>query len=462
MRKIAWITFMAIAGAGPGLAGVQQTLLEADQSDARFGRQMTPLGDVNGDGWADFAIGASRYDDGEVDEGAVFVYLGLPSGFPATADQVLQPDLAGADFGAWLAGGDVNDDGFGDLAVGAPQYDDGTDVGGRVYLYFGSASGLPTAPSQTLSQAQAGAAFGRTVAIVGDVNDDGFDDLAVGAPRTDGDATDEGAAYLYFGGSSGVSASPDWARNGSGFETQYGLVVASVGDVDGDGVDDFAVTSRFGGVNVRDGHAEVFHGSAAAVSTSPASILDLDTREARTGWDIGGGDFDDDGYSDVALGSRLYDTIDNPGGVVAIFPGSSSGLGAVPAPALLLNSGVDDARFGISLAAGEDVNNDGYGDLAVGARKFPVGGQAEGAAFVFLGGSTGLSELPEFAFTYGQPDADAGRPVEFLGDLDGDGTSDLGVGAFFYDNGQTDEGVVFVHTGFADFVFADGFEGPSD
>ncbi len=248
--------------------------------------------------------------------------LSAPDATTEIGRTLLEVDQAEAVFGRQMtAPGDVNGDGRSDFAVGAPQYDDGSVRGGRVYLYFGSSSGLPASPSQTLSQAQAGAAFGRTVAIVGDVDGDGFDDLAVGAPRTDGVAIDEGAAYLYHGGAGGVSASPDWTVAGFGLETQFGLVTAGVGDVNGDGFDDLAVTSRFGGVNVRDGHAEVFHGSASGVSTTPSATLDLDTREARTGCDIGGGDFDGDGTSELGVGATLYDSGQSDEGAVFVHAG---------------------------------------------------------------------------------------------------------------------------------------------
>ena len=175
------------------------------------------------------------------------------------------------------------------------------------------------------------------------------------------------------------------------------------------------------------------------------------------GWAVGGGDFDNDGYSDVALGARLFETVDHPGGVVAIFRGGASGVEITPMK--LLDTGVTGSEFGISLAAGEDLDADGFDDLAVGARKFPIDGQPAGAAFVYTGGPAGLPELPAFTFTYGQADAEAGRPVAYLGDLDGDGTSELGISAFRFSNDQADEGVVFIEGGFADFLFADGFEG---
>ena len=180
-------------------------------------------------------------------------------------------------------------------------------------------------------------------------------------------------------------------------------------------------------------------------------------REARAGWAVGGGDFDGDGFSDVALGARGYETSERAGGVVAIFRGGASGVELTPDR--LLDTGASGSDFGMSLAAGEDLDNDGYDDLAVGARKFPFEGQAEGAAFVYLGGPSGFPELPAFTFAYGQADAEAGRPVAYLGDLDGDGTSELGIGAFRYSNDQSDEGAVFIEGGFADLLFSDGFEG---
>lgn len=447
---LALLTIAANAYAAP-----DRSKLHHDQAEARFGFGLANIGDVNDDGLPDFAIGAHNYSDGELEEGSVFVYHGTTGSAPSTPDWTYESDVAGARLGASIAAGDFNGDGINDLAVGAFGYDDGTDDGGAVFVFFGTASGLPAIPDQTLHQAQADAAFGRGLAAA-DLDNDGFSDLAVGAPKFDGITTDAGRAHVFYGGPTGATSPPDWTVEGSGLEEQFGFELAALGDVNGDSIDDLAVTSRDGGTAVRDGHAEIFHGNAMGISTTPSTELELDAFEARTGFaGLAGGDFNNDGYDDAALGAHTYNTADQPGGVVAVFDGGPDGLS--PFPGILIDGGQADAQFGIAVAAG-DLSGDGIDDLAVGAQAYPEDGQPSGASFVYFGSDSGIDGSPEYTFTYGQPDAKAGRRVALLSDLDGDGTLELAVTALQYTEDETNEGAVFIHAGFSDFLFSDRFE----
>lgn len=438
-----------------------ETLLHADDTGARFGFGLSGIGDVNADGHPDFAIGAHKFDNGEVDEGKVFVYYGTGNGVSTLPNWSHESDVPGALLGGSLAGGDLNGDGVDDLAVGAFGYDDGLEQGGAVLIFFGSPGGLGATPDQTLHPDQAEAAFGRGLAIAGDLDGDGFEDLAVGAPRYDAANTDSGRADLFLGTASGVETPAAWTVEGTSLDEQFGFELAGLGDVNGDLLPDLAVTSRDGGSAVRDGHAEIFHGSAAGLSTTPSTELELDAFEARTGFGgITGGDFDGDGYDDAALGAHTYNTAEQPGGVVAIFHGGPGGLSALADR--LLDSGEADAQFGIAVAGGEDLDGDGVDDLVVGAQSYPDNGQPSGAAFVYPGSPDGLAEMPEYTFTYGQAGAKAGRRVALLADQDGDGTADIAVTALEYTQDQTDEGAVFLHTGFSEFIFSDRFEDPAD
>jgi hypothetical protein len=104
--------------------------------------------------------------------------------------------------------GDVNGDGYYDVIVGAPFGSNGQTNEGRVFIYYGTPSGPTLTPSWTAESNQAGALFGWAVAGLGDVNGDGYDDLAVGAPLFDHTLTDEGAVFVYFGSDTGLSATP--------------------------------------------------------------------------------------------------------------------------------------------------------------------------------------------------------------------------------------------------------------
>ncbi len=437
----------------------QSSTFEADRANASFGFGLRQLGDVNDDGFLDLAVGAHKYSNGQSEEGVVFVYLGSAGGLSTTPDWQYESNLTDARLGVSIAAGDLNGDGIDDLAAGALGYDDGTNSGGAVLIFHGSSGGLPNTPDQTLHAEQADSLFGRGLAIPGDLDDDGFEDLAVGAPDFDAANSNNGRASLYPGSPAGVATTPTWSVDGSSLDEQFGFELAGVGDVNGDGLPELAVTSRDGGSAVRDGHAEVFFGSAAGLSPAPSAILDLNTFEANTGWSIGGGDFNGDGYSDIALGAHQFDSSDHVGGAVAIFPGGTGGLPG--APSQLLNIDVADAQFGVSLAAGEDLDGDGLDDLVVGAQGYPENAVSSGAAFIFHGHADGIESIPYDVLTYGQEDARAGRRVELLGDLDGDGTSDLAVSATRFTIDQSQEGAVFVHTGFSDFLFDDRFQSTS-
>ncbi len=173
--------------------------LDADQ----LGYQVAAAGDVNGDGVADFLISAPNGDSGVLsDTGKVFVYLGqqMPGSHPAL-NKVLHGEHEDDQFG-WSAGtaGDVNGDGYADIIVGAPNFDQG-----KVYVYYGSESGIEASPSFTATGELALDFFGSAVAGAGDVNGDGYDDIIVGAKGFDHDT---GKVYIYHGGPSGLNETP--------------------------------------------------------------------------------------------------------------------------------------------------------------------------------------------------------------------------------------------------------------
>jgi hypothetical protein len=144
-------------------------------------------GDVNGDGYRDILVGAPDFDIGQGDEGAVFLYLGSPGGPSSAPSHVWQGDQPGARFGASVScAGDVNADGFDDVLIGAPGFDGGEIDEGSAFLFLGAASELSSVFSWSAEGDQAGASFGSSVAGLGDMNGDGFDDVVIGAPLFDG------------------------------------------------------------------------------------------------------------------------------------------------------------------------------------------------------------------------------------------------------------------------------------
>jgi hypothetical protein len=179
-----------------------------------FARVAT-AGDVNGDGYSDVVVGAQNYDLVPVDTGRALVYHGSAGGlarWPAWAGGLFQ---AGALFGSCVASaGDVNGDGFSDVIVGAPLFEQQpTYDEGWAFLYLGSPAGLRMSHAWYTPGGQVGAQFGVAVAGAGDVNGDGFSDVIVGAPLYDNGETDEGRVFLYFGNAGdGLDRVPRQAR----------------------------------------------------------------------------------------------------------------------------------------------------------------------------------------------------------------------------------------------------------
>ncbi len=176
-------------------------------SGGQFGLTATGAGDLDADGYADFAIGAPGRD--ETSPGKVFVYFGGASGVavPTTLDSPSAIER----FGGSIDGGDLDGDGDGDLVVGAVARL--IDPAGKAFVYYGGASRIASTPDLTIDSPtpfdSVSSQFGRAVGAVGDIDGDGYVDLAIGAPSETSPELGEGAAFVYFGRASGIAAPPE-------------------------------------------------------------------------------------------------------------------------------------------------------------------------------------------------------------------------------------------------------------
>jgi len=397
--------------------------------------------DVNGDGYADFLVGASGASS---NAGAAHLYLGSASGSYQRID-LTDPDGASANFGSSVASaGDVNGDGYADFLVGASG---ASSNAGAAHLYLGSANGSFQRIDLTDPDG-ASASFGNSVASVGDVDGDGYADFLVGA---DAAGSTAGAAHLYQG--EPTPAASDW--NGTspakridltdpdGAGAFFGNSVASAGDVNGDGYADFIVAADRASSNAGATHLYLGKPTPAASDwngTSPQKRIDLagpDGASAVFGSSVASaGDVNGDGYADFLVGAGFTSSF---AGAAHLYLGeptpAASDWNGISPPKRIDLTGPDGANayFGDSVASAGDVNGDGYTDFLVGS---PFASNSTGAAHLYLGEATligsdwnGTSPPKRIDFT--DPD---GAMAYFgnlasAGDVNRDGYADFLIGA---------------------------------
>lgn len=473
---------------------------EGDRSTAALA-----IGDFNGDGADDLATGVPGDDNlggFTPNSGIVVVRYGLPGRglSPDLADDVLtqaasgspDPDEDGDAFGSSLAACDLNGDGFGDLAIGIPNEDHlGHADAGAVQVHFGTAGGLAAAGDTFLTQSSPGVPedseaedeFGFALAC-GDFDDDGFDDLAIGAP-SEGffDGFDEGFITVVHGDAFGLdfSRSYGFSQDSAGMEDGaedgdfFGSALAA-GDFNGDQRSDLAI-GVFGESEFSGGVHLMFGSSAGLVATGNRFFSENSLGGASEEGDLFGdalaaGDFDGDGHDDLLIGVPLEDfdggAIERAGQAIAVY-GAAGGLDFGRTQFWLedfiLGPGTTEAgdRFGEALAVG-DFDGDGYDDAAIG-QPFEHGLVFDdGAASIVMGSASGLTSARVHGLAAGQwglpgvpnqADRNYGWALA-SGDFDGDGFADLAIGApNENEGGVADVGAAVVLYG---SLFADGFE----
>jgi hypothetical protein len=438
-------------GSPAGLSASPVWDAESNRMDAHFGSSAATAGDVNGDGFSDVIVGAPGYTNGETTEGGAFVYHGSAGPMSSEPRLRMTSSQTSSFFASSLApAGDVNGDGYSDLVVGAPYHDNGEVDEGAAFVFFGEPDDAGFGPA--LEVDQAGAHFGNSVAHAGDVNGDGYADVLVGAPDFDNGQTNEGRAYLYLGTPDGLLTAPAWAAESDQAQARFGHAVAGAGDVNGDGFSDVIVGAY---QHATGGRAFVYLGSSDGLLPTPSWQADAGQSSASFGISVAGaGDVNGDGFSDVVVGATFYDDGQTNEGAAFLYLGSSDGLGLTPSWTGESNQAA--AAFGVSVATAGDVNGDGFSDVFVGASGYDGGETDEGAAFLYLGSAAGLALSPVWRGESQEIGAQLGYSVSTAGDVNGDGLSDIVVGAPFFDGGETDRGVAVVLHGRADGVPVQG------
>ncbi|MBN1781097.1 FG-GAP repeat protein [bacterium] len=400
-----------IGRAFSGISLVQHFSEENNKGDTRFGFSVSGAGDVNNDGYDDVIVGAYAYD---AFTGRSYIFFG-GSPMDNIADVIVTGEGTNDRFGYSVSGaGDVNNDGYDDVIVGAYEYTSNT---GRAYLYLGG-SAMDNTADVIMTGETTNVLFGFSVSGSGDVNNDGYDDVVVGAYFNN----DCGRVYVYYGGST-MDNTADVTMDGTAYNDTFGYSVSSAGDVNNDGYSDVLVGSQ--GYNSQNGRAYIYFGGASMDNTADV-IMEGEGTDTRFGRSVSGaGDVNNDNYDDVIIGAERYNT--NVGRAYIFLGGTAMDN---TADVVMTGEGASDL-FGNSVSDAGDVNNDGYDDVIVGAHYYEY--QA-GRAYIFFGGST-MNAIADVYITGAGTNHFLGCSVSGAGDVNNDNYDDVIVGETDWLNG---------------------------
>jgi hypothetical protein len=389
--------------------------------------------------------GTRAVPDEDLDPGVWYWRVRAQSPAGAVASPVWQLTVSQAAGAQAASALDLDGDGFAELAIGVPNAGSAEAASGtgRVYVYGGGADGPSPTRVTVLESPVFGAQFGHALAAV-DYDGDGFADLAVGAPGVlASGAALRGRIYIFRGGPSGVAAAPAFELS-TPISNDLGWSLDSAGDVNGDGYGDLVAGAPLTDASgAQSGAAIVFFGGVQS-DALVAPALPESGPLVKAGWSVaGGGDFDGDGLSDVLVGVPDSPSTTAGHGRAYLYFGDTYGLAETP---LVLDVGApEQAAFGAALTLGGDFDGDGHPDLAVGAP-----GDGPGRVHLYFGGQ-GRAPRPSPSARLDGPDGDGGQfgTALSVGDFDGDGKSELAVGALCAPSGSSCAGRAYLFSGSA-------------
>jgi PKD repeat protein len=305
---------------------------------------------------------------------------------------------------------------------------------------------IATDPDWEDTGGQENSGFGYSVASAGDVNGDGYDDVIVGAYLYDTGELDAGKVFVYYGSANGLSQTADWTAEGNQANAYFGFAASNAGDINGDGYADVIIGAyRYSNGQNNEGAVFVYHGSANGLSQTPDWMMESNLENARFGYAVAGaGDVNGEGYDGVIIGAPA---LNGNRGRVYLFSGSPIGLGSTPT--WMVSGEQSGSRLGWSVSGAGDVNGDGYKDLVIGAPLYNSTEIRGGAAFIYHGPLSGTGSISDAAWVVwgGQAEAQLGHVVAGAGDVNGDGYDDVIISAPKYNSRNNSRGKVFVYYG---------------
>jgi hypothetical protein len=341
-------------------------LFQADGDTAydHLGTSVSGAGDVNADGWDDYIAGADGDDNTGNGAGSARVWSGKTGAILYTFNGDATDDAFGTSVSG---GGDVNNDGFADVIVGAPFDDDNGISSGTARVLSGKTGAI----LYTFKGASANDFFGVCVSNAGDVNNDGFDDVVVGAPYADTNGSAAGMARVFSGQNGAIL----YTFKGTAAGDNFGISVSGAGDVNNDGFADVIVGAPYADpIASEAGEAKVFSGANGSVLRTMQGDSSTDLFGS---WVAGAGDVNNDGRDDVIVGAIWDDVNGINSGSAKVFSGATG--------ALLMTMGGDVAQIqlGACVSGAGDVNGDGFDDLLASSYLDDTGGANAGLVRVY-------------------------------------------------------------------------------
>jgi hypothetical protein len=389
-------------------------------------------GDVDGDGYDDIVIGAGKYDN---NRGRAYLFYGGPD-MDTTCDLIFEGETEGDVFGGNVSCGDIDNDGYEDIIIGAWRFKSGT---GRAYLYWGSErSRMDSNPDKIFDgEAQEGAGFSHSV--VYDIDNDGYRDIIFGAFRYPDDGT--GRAYLYYGNTKELmDTSYDLIFTAENSGDNFAFAIGC-GDVDNDGYGDIIIGARFyPGGEPSQGRAYLYYGGSRSNMDAKADeIFDAESKGTHFfGQDIVCHDFNNDGHDDMVIGAQGYN---GRQGRAYLFYGDTRANFDTVADKTF-DGEVERSDYGFAIICG-DIDGDDNDDIVIGADFIR---QQVGRVYLYWGSElSGPSMKPGRIFT-GENPGDWFSLKMACGDINNDGYEDLVIGAKGYKAGS-EKGRAYLYYG---------------
>ena len=419
--------FLGAVSVGAGsLVGVEQARLEGASIQDRVGAAVAMLGDTDGDGVSDLAVGSSALDDGAANTGGVYVVLGVPTGLASlSTTAVLFSGEENDEVGTFVEpAGDPDGDGYHDLLVGAAGAD-------AAYLLSGpfTADALVDDVASFVATAASASGFGGQGGVVGTFDADTEADAAV---------LDNGSVYLEAGPLTGAVTLGGGLAAITGFGTGQ-VLMATAGDLDGDGVDELVVSDASSA-----GTTYVFQGPVTGSLTASDAVGTLTGSSGGQATDLAvPGDLDGDGTADLLVGTGDYTGAGGTGAAWLFAGPLTTGLGLADASASVVGASGDE--LGASLDAG-DIDGDGSLDWILGAPLAGSGGELRVVLGPVSGSLVSGGGADDSVVSAGARADDLGARVR-AGDANGDGIDDVLVGAPRFNGGSINSGAAYLLLG---------------